>query len=894
MPAGSGTLSLLFKIDADDKGAQSQLKALETQLGSTGSAAEGATPSVEKLTEKLFEAGEVGGSTKGAITALTESIGGMAGVITLVGVAALTALAAALAECVNVTIELGHKLHDLSLETGLSVENLQALRVAAISSSSSIEELTQGFVRFERAATDGGPKAQRALEDFGLTAADVARDPTEAFDTFLKKFNEIGPSAQRTADTMALFGRGGARLIPTFIELAGGLEEARKKAEELGIAFSGDLAQSSREVADKFDIFKLQLEAMAVKIGADMLPQLSKFGDVLIGVGKALGAVAEDIGRMADELITLGGILPAVTAAWQLFAIGIAQAEKAIREHDPAKAAEPPKPPNIDPWRVYSGDFGKVVDGLLHMKEPIKSLSDVIDKVPDLKPPAVDEGAFKTSAEKAGKAALDVFHDALEAQRKAQFENEILVGTGLRKIKEDRAAKDKADDPTFAADKQAAKDRLDLAVRTAAEEQQLFKQDLDQKIIDQDRFTAFMIASETQLALARRQSVLDQERIDLLAAKTPDERAAIHKKAANDIANIDSALLIKQRELLAQGVKADQDADEKLIENAIRLDQQERKLIEDRNAFRIKSEIETQKAIADAISPENVKPPFTVDMATGTIADIKSTVDALDPATKAWREATFAIDQYNQAMEQGKIVMSDWPQIVDQIIKGLLDQAAALLIAGQRWDALRVAIKALPLIVLQAFVNEIHKMTDAFIESGHTGPAVLKQLVAGVLRSIGEMASAWAFYFASYGIGMLAIGDYAKAALAFAAAAGLEVVALALGFAASKVAPDKSGATSSAAAAAVAQPPQNTTINIGGTAQLGGTPGDLFGAVIASNNQQTAAITKLHDKLDSMTPGDVVTVAAKTSPNAFATGVTNATKTNASFTRALGLTLQPA
>jgi hypothetical protein len=431
---------------------------------------------------------------------------------------------------------------------------------------------------------------------------------------------------------------------------------------------------------------------------------------------------------------------------------------------------------------------------------------------------------------------------------------------------------------------------FDEAQRLANEERQRIAIDEAHGVIDRDQAASQLVDIEERLFQAEKKRIEAERDVALKNAKTADARAAANIKAENAIANARTQTDIKTSQLFEKRDKENQAADEKLISEAIEEDKKERKLIEDRNEFRIKSEIETQKAIA-AINAEDVKAPGQTTVGQDIISDIHDTVTALDPATKAWREAKLALDDYLQSVQQGKADLSQMPQILDQMVQGLIQQSVQLVLAGNAWQGLGLLItKALPLAFLAEFTKQIHKMTDAFIETGKTGPAVFKQLVAGTLRALGEMASQWAAFMFALAIGYAALGDWGQAALATAAGIGFEAVAIALGFLAGKISPKQGGATS--AAATQVQPP-NTTINIGGTAQLGGTPGDLFGAVIASNNQNTAAITQLHEKIGSMNPGDVVTVAAQTSPQSFATGVTNATKQNSSFVRALGLTLQP-
>jgi hypothetical protein len=431
---------------------------------------------------------------------------------------------------------------------------------------------------------------------------------------------------------------------------------------------------------------------------------------------------------------------------------------------------------------------------------------------------------------------------------------------------------------------------FDEAQRLANEERQRIAIDEAHGVIDRDQAASQLVDIEERLFQAEKKRIEAERDVALLNAKSADARAAANIKAENAIANARTQTDIKTSQLFEKRDKENQAADDKLINEAIEEDKKERKLIEDRNEFRIKSEIETQKAIA-AINAEDVKAPGQPTQAQGVVADIIATTAALDPATKAWGDAKFALDQYVQSIQSGKLAFSDMPQILDQIIDGLINQTIALAMAGKGWAALSLAIKTAPLIFLDQFNKQLKKMVDTFIETGKTGPAALKQLVSATLKAIGEMASTWAMFMFSYALAMLALQQYKEAALAFAAGVGLEALALALGFAANKVAPKEGGA--SASAAAIAQPP-NTTINVGGAGpQLGGTPGDLFGQIVSSNNNHAQAIASLNDKLDSMSAGDVVTRAASTTPQAFATGVTNATKTSASFTRSLGLTLQP-
>ncbi len=850
MPSGSGTLRLLFTIDADDKGAQAALKSLESQLGSTQKAVGGLTPDVDSLSKKLLGLSGAGGESTTVITGLTDAIGGMAGTITLGAVAALAALAAGLAACVKQAISLGSELHDLSQVTGITVENLSAIRVAATTSGSSLQELSQAFVRFERAASDGGDKATAALERFGITSADVAKDPTAAFDTFLKTFNEIGPSAQRTADLMALFGRGGARLIPTFTELSDGLEGARKRSEELGTSLSEDLTQRADAAGDVLDRIRLQLETLGTKIGGELLPALT---------------------NMATVLQDILGVLGPLIAAWGAW-IGLLS--------------------NLNP--------------LVQVERMLRGIKAAMDEIRGTPPPDLLGGGPPTKVVPS-LPGLDTLREAKKQADKLATEKETLAylkgnATGdwsdyleIHAVKKGPKPKNAKEEKIETANAQAqAKARFDVESRLEAELQQALKADLDERLLNQDQFTDAMIASEKRLAEARKQQARDLAAEETKHAQSPDARAAVATRLADTLANIESASLIRQRTFNAERVKSNADAADKITKENEKLAEKQKKLGDDVQEFWFKQAIAINEAIAK-INPEDIKPPGSTTRDEEIIQSLRDQVAALDPLTRAWRETKLSAQEYFDAVQKGTASIQDATAVLDRMVQKLVDQSFQLLLAGRSWQALGLFItKALPLAFLSAFNQQLHKMIDAYITTGHTGRAALKQLVAGTLEAIGQMASAWAAYAFSMAIISLAMHQYHDAALYLLGGIGLEALALALGFAASKVRP-KEGGEGGTSAAAAALPP-NTTINLGQGvtgAQLGGTPGDLFGAVIQSNDKHTEAIDRLWGTIAMSSPGDVVTRAASTAPNAFATGVQNASKTNATFNRNFGLNLLP-
>jgi hypothetical protein len=139
--------------------------------------------------------------------------------------------------------------------------------------------------------------------------------------------------------------------------------------------------------------------------------------------------------------------------------------------------------------------------------------------------------------------------------------------------------------------------------------------------------------------------------------------------------------------------------------------------------------------------------------------------------------------------------------------------------AGQTLtDQLTKALEDLPINLIEAFTKSFENLLDTFIQTGHTGPAVLKQFVAAVLRQLGTMAAQFAAISFALALFYLAMQDYKDAALATLAGIGFTAIAVGLGFAAAKVAPSSASASAGAGTGfggAASEAPGTVTINQG-------------------------------------------------------------------------------
>lgn len=159
--------------------------------------------------------------------------------------------------------EFGDEVAKSSQKAGLGVEQFQELRFAfgqgGVEAATFDTALQKFNKRLGESATTGGT-ADEAFERLGVNLRDAdgnVRDAGGAMDEVLPKLAAISSDAERAAVAGDLFGqRAGPELAAALSDGVGGIDEAREKAQELGIVMSEEAAENAEEFTDKWDDIK--------------------------------------------------------------------------------------------------------------------------------------------------------------------------------------------------------------------------------------------------------------------------------------------------------------------------------------------------------------------------------------------------------------------------------------------------------------------------------------------------------------------------------------------------------------------------------------------------------------------------------------------------------------
>jgi hypothetical protein len=287
---GSGsTLGLAFEITADPEHAGAALEQFEQSLKSSLDAATGHLGVFQGAWDTL--------SSHFVITAADlEHVG---------HVIMETALSAA---------HFGEEMVHASQRTGLTVEQLSALKFAAEQSGTTFEGVQKSLGLFSRNVADLSGKANPAtkeLERMGIATRDAHGHILPLHDLLLQvaeRFSKEADGATKSAEAMALFGRSGRELIPLLDKGAAGIKELEERARELGVTMSDGDARAAANLGEEVKALDAELEGIKRRLSMELVPAFSLIAETLLGNkeawivwGKGVEVVVFQAGKVAAE-----------------------------------------------------------------------------------------------------------------------------------------------------------------------------------------------------------------------------------------------------------------------------------------------------------------------------------------------------------------------------------------------------------------------------------------------------------------------------------------------------------------------------------------------------------------------------------------------------------------
>lgn len=322
--------------------------ALDNVSGSTGSAAEGVT-SLGDVLDTVAD--KLGVKLPDGISKFTGGLGKIP--------ASTAAAAAGIAAVVAAGIKLERKLMDvtkesaaaakeleaLSLQSGVSAQDLQAFQYAEDFLDVSTDTLTDSLKDLTTKmsdAKDGNEDVIAMFDQLGVSVTDAGGNLRDSYDVFLDVIDGLGEmsnQAERDALAMGLINESAQKLNPLIEQGSGSLKKYADEAENVGYILSNDQLKALTAVDEAQNRLLKSQEAVSKQISAEYAPYMSdalnetrelieKVGTALIDSGAvdAFGSILhsavsllEPLGDLTSDILPpLGTLLQGIagTLAW--------------------------------------------------------------------------------------------------------------------------------------------------------------------------------------------------------------------------------------------------------------------------------------------------------------------------------------------------------------------------------------------------------------------------------------------------------------------------------------------------------------------------------------------------------------------------------------------------
>ena len=196
----------------------------------------------------------------------------------------------------------------LAARLGMTYGEFAGLSLAADLAGVSMDTIgaasQKAEIAFAKAA--GGSKiATAAFAGLGLSVEQLnGMSAADRFDAIAASIAALPTEAQRAAAAVQLFGKAGADLLPLFAGASGSIDEAVKKAVELGIAVNNVDASQAVTAFDQLNTAASGLGGFVISADASQaLDSIGLVSDSLVGLTseQRFAAIGEAIGQLPTE-----------------------------------------------------------------------------------------------------------------------------------------------------------------------------------------------------------------------------------------------------------------------------------------------------------------------------------------------------------------------------------------------------------------------------------------------------------------------------------------------------------------------------------------------------------------------------------------------------------------
>jgi len=203
------------------------------------------------------------------------------------------------------SIESVAKLHDLSIQAGMTVEALSALNAVGKATGTGADTIAAASNKMSKAmasSNEDSKGAATALKALGLSFDEFQHmSPDERMKKTAEAMNLFKDGGQKSAAAMMLFGKTGAEMLPFMRDLA--------VAGELHAKVTTEQAEAAHQFEVSMGRLKANGDAWKKSLALELLPTLNELVEVLLTIKKSTSEQGSVIGESLKVALQTIGVL---------------------------------------------------------------------------------------------------------------------------------------------------------------------------------------------------------------------------------------------------------------------------------------------------------------------------------------------------------------------------------------------------------------------------------------------------------------------------------------------------------------------------------------------------------------------------------------------------------
>jgi hypothetical protein len=269
---------------------------------------------VSELTKATGAVQDSANKMESSFTSLTSKLGSFQGVLATVG--AVLAGGAVFKGAIEGAVEMGKETAKLSRVMGISSEQASVLRVAI----NSVYGDTDGYVSMVAKLTKALASSGDKFEKYGIQTKDSngnLLDYQSIMENTSNRLMDFTEGVSRNEVMTQLFGKGWADAGKYLKITSGVMDEAREKADRLGLVFGPDRQVMVSKYRAEMRDFSEVVESAKLKVGDRLMPELIRVGawfnktgpDALGKIISVFDSVAKAFEYTTVKIVALGAAI---------------------------------------------------------------------------------------------------------------------------------------------------------------------------------------------------------------------------------------------------------------------------------------------------------------------------------------------------------------------------------------------------------------------------------------------------------------------------------------------------------------------------------------------------------------------------------------------------------